>query len=63
MLGPQTCNIAEVQGKDCKNACMNMLEILKQEMTKSLKEIYDHTSKPWKESSRAASGNNFNKET
>lgn len=42
---------------------MNMLEILKQEMTKSLKEIYGPTRKRWKESSRAASGNNFNKET
>ena len=61
MLGPQTCNIAEVESKDCKIAFMNRIEVLKLEMTKSLKGIYGNPRKQWKESSRVASGNNFNK--
>lgn len=38
--GPEHCNTAEAQGKDLKIVFKNMTEVLKEEMTKSLKETY-----------------------
>lgn len=34
--GPEYCNIAEAQGKELKVALMNMIDIFKEEMNKSL---------------------------
>jgi predicted nucleotide-binding protein (sugar kinase/HSP70/actin superfamily) len=47
--GPEHCNTAEAQGKDLKIVFKNMTEVLKEEMTKSLKEVYENTNKQWKE--------------
>ena len=47
--GPERHKIAETQGKDLKIVFNNMIEVLKEEITKSLKDIYENTNKQWKE--------------
>ena len=39
--GPENCSIAEAQEKGLKTAFMNMIKVLKEEMNKPLKEIYE----------------------
>lgn len=40
IVDSEKCNIAEAKGKDFKIAFINMIEVLKEEINKSLKEIY-----------------------
>ena len=40
----ENCNRAESQEKDLKIAFMNMIEVFKEEVSKSLKETYKNTS-------------------
>lgn len=42
------CNMAEVQDKDRKIVFINMIEVLKKEMNKSLKDACENTSSGWK---------------
>jgi hypothetical protein len=46
--GPENCNIVKAQDTDLKITFINMIEVLKEDMNKSLKEIYENTNK-WKE--------------
>ena len=41
-VGPEKCNIAEAQVTDVKIGLMNMLEVLKEEMSRLIKEIYEN---------------------
>ena len=41
-VGPEKCNIAKAQVKDLKIGLMNMLEVLKEEMSRLIKEIYEN---------------------
>ena len=43
--GTEYSNIAEAQEKDPKTAFMSMIEVFKEEMNKSLKEIQENTIK------------------
>lgn len=45
----EKCNIAETQGKDFKVAIKSMFKILKNNVNKSINEIYEHTIKQWNE--------------
>lgn len=54
--GPGKCNIVEAQDKSLKIAFMDMIEVLKEEMKKTLKEIYEN--KQW-EMDKAALKRNF----
>ena len=45
---PEFCNIVEAQDKDLEIAFMNIIEVFKEEMNKSFKEIYENTNKKWK---------------
>jgi hypothetical protein len=47
--GSEYSNIAEAQEKDPKTAFMSMIEVFKEEMNKSLKEIQENTIKQYKE--------------
>lgn len=42
--GHKHSNIPESQGKYFKKACMDMIEILKEEMNKFVKEIHENTN-------------------
>jgi hypothetical protein len=42
---PKKCNIAEAQDKDLKITFLNMIEALKEEISKFLKEFYGSTNK------------------
>ena len=42
-VGPEKCHKAEAQVKDSKIVLMNMLEVLKEEMSRLVKEIYENT--------------------
>jgi hypothetical protein len=42
-VDPKKCNIAKEQDKDLKIAFMNMIEVLKHKMNKSIKEIYEES--------------------
>lgn len=42
--GPENCSTAEAQNKGLKMAFMNIIMILKEEMNKSFKEMYENTS-------------------
>ena len=46
ITGPKYSNLAE--DKDFKTVWMKMIEVLKEEMNKSLKEIQKSTNKQWK---------------
>ena len=48
------CNIVKARDKDLKNAFRNAIEILKEGMNRSLKEIYENTSMQWKETNKIA---------
>ena len=58
-------NLVEISDKNLKIPVMRMIEILKEEMKKSLN-IYENANKKWKEinksSSRPEGGNRINKE-
>lgn len=41
-VGPEKCHIAEAQVKDLKIGLVNMLEVLKEEMSRLIKEIYEN---------------------
>lgn len=41
-LGPERCNTAEAQDKDCKIAATNMFKDLKEDVNKSVDEIYEN---------------------
>lgn len=41
MEGPENCNIDEIQEKDTQIAFMSMVDVPKDEMNKSLKELYE----------------------
>jgi hypothetical protein len=41
-LGTKICNVAEAQDRDFKIAFINMIEVLKEDMNKSCKEIYEN---------------------
>lgn len=43
---PKNCNISEVQDKDHKIVYINMIEDLKEELSKSIKEIYENSHTP-----------------
>ena len=43
--GPEDYKIAEAHEKELKTAFMKMIEVLNEEMNKSLKEIYENTNK------------------
>lgn len=45
---PEKCNVAEAKYEDFKITFMNLMEIFKEEMDKSSKEIYENTNKQWK---------------
>lgn len=45
----EKCNIAETQGKDFKVAIKSMFKVLKNNVNKSINEIYEHTIKQWNE--------------
>jgi hypothetical protein len=42
--GPEYCNIAKAQDRDLKIALVNIIKTLKEELNKSLKEMY---TKEW----------------
>ena len=46
--GPENCNIVKAQDTDLKITFINMIEVLKEDMNKSLKEIQENTSKQLK---------------
>ena len=50
--------------KDFKTACMKMIEVLKEEINKSLKEIQENANSAmkWKSCSRPEDGNRFDEE-
>lgn len=45
---PWKHTIAEAEDKDSNLAFMNMLQVLKEEINKSIEEIYKNTNKQWK---------------
>ena len=47
-VGPEKCSMAEKQDKDFKIAFMNMLKLLREEMNKLIKEIYENTNSEMK---------------
>ena len=57
--------ITEIQDKDLKIAFMNIIEVLKKEMNKSLKEIYENTNSGRNEENhlRPESSSGINKRT
>jgi hypothetical protein len=44
IVASEKCNRSEPKDKDLKIAFMNMMEILKEEMDKSSKEVYENTN-------------------
>ena len=44
IVGTEICSIAEIQDKNHKMTFMNMIEVLKEEMNKSLKEAHENTN-------------------
>lgn len=51
-VGPEKGNIVEAQDKDLKKTFMNIIEVLKEKMNKSLFKNYENTNKQWKEIKR-----------
>lgn len=64
-VGPEKYNIVEAQVKDLKIGLMNMSEILKGEMSRMIKEIYENIDSKRKQRKqiKTCSGNRINKET
>jgi hypothetical protein len=48
MVGPENSNIAESHDTELKIAIINTIKVLKEEMNKPPREIYENTSKQWK---------------
>ena len=47
--GSENSNVAEAQEKDLKTAFLNILELLKEEMSRYPQEIDENTKKQWEE--------------
>ena len=48
-VGSEQCNMAEAQDKDFKGGFICMVQVFKEEMDKSIKDIYENTMKRRKE--------------